>query len=271
MVKDLATARQQENNPEARIWDDPIAQTLWSKVLGEERSFLVYLPVGYGSQSGALPVVYRLDGEGVEPGDPVPVSAGTGPDTEMPEVIVVSIPNTDRTRDMSPIKTSFCQNPGADRFMDFLSSELIPHIDRSFRVAPFRILCGQSYSAVFTLYVLLDKPSLFNGYIAISLYFPECKEYLMNRAIRALEDETFDDRYLFIARGALDFQYNKDNKTERAIAELLEIVREKDPVGLKWHYEVYEDHGHCPEPSYADGLRWNFMARNCVASQAPGP
>lgn len=31
-------------------------------------------------------------------------------------------------------------------------------------------------------------------------------------------------------------------------------------VGLRWAYQVYEDHGHVPEPSYGDGLQWLFTS-----------
>ncbi len=245
-------------------WDDPVSRAVYSKILGEERSFLVYLPIGYGTVHTAYPVLYHLDGDEIQLGDILEASDSGNSEGEIPEMIYVSVMNTDRTRDMSPVSTSFCENPGASHFMNFIGCELIPLIDRDFRTSEFRILCGQSYSSVFALYTLLERPSLFNGYITTSLYFPQCKEFFMNKAKESFANDNFDDRYLFVTLGALDSQYNKDRKTELAIDELFSIIRKNNPFGFEWEYRVYEDHGHCPEPSYGDGLKWIFNARNVL-------
>ena len=241
-----------------KIWGDPISSVVHSKVLNEERPFLVYLPKSYHNVRVEYPVLYHLDGDAIQLGDVLEGTDGDSLKSEIPEMIYVSVMNTDRTRDMCPVKTSYCENPGADGFMSFFSRELIPFIDENFSASQFRILCGQSYSSVFTLYVLLKQPSLFNGYITASLYFPQCKEFFMEKAEQAFANENFEDRYLFMTLGALDFQYNKDNKTDMAINELIDIIKRNNSSGLKWEYRVYEDHGHVPEPSYGDGLEWIF-------------
>jgi hypothetical protein len=46
----------------------------------------------------------------------------------------------------------------------------------------------------------------------------------MNKAKESFANESFDDRYLFVTLGALDFQYNKDKQTEMAIDELIGII-----------------------------------------------
>lgn len=245
----------------SKIWGDPISGVVYSKVLAEERPFLVYRPVSYGETQKEYPVLYHLDGDAIQLADILEVSEKDKSEGEIPEMIYISVLNTDRTRDMCPVPTSFCENPGADQFMNFFSSELIPYIDNNYHTSPFRILCGQSYSSVFILYSLLELPSLFNGYIAASLYFPQCKEFFMERAEEAFINENFVGRYLFMTLGALDFHYNQDNKTDLAINELINIMRKNKTIGLKWEYRVYEDHGHCPEPSYGDGLEWIFNAQ----------
>jgi predicted alpha/beta superfamily hydrolase len=244
-----------------QIWDKPVSYILSSKILGEEREILVYLPIRNDKTHTGYPVLYHLDGDEIQLGGILEVPERTSSKYKVPELIYVSVVNTDRTRDMSPVRTSFCENPGADHFMNFFSRELIPYIDKNFHTSPFRILCGQSYSSVFTLYTLLEEPSLFHGYITVSLYFPQCQEFFMKKAEESLTNKHFDDRYLFMTLGALDFQYNKDNKTDLAINELIRIIYKNKPIDLKWDYRVYEDYGHCPEPSYGDGLQWIFNMR----------
>jgi predicted alpha/beta superfamily hydrolase len=239
-----------------KIWNEPTEQVLYSKILQEERSVSVYLPISYSRDNSEYPVLYHLDGDQIQLDEIIVVPEKLAPKVENLELIYVSIKNTDRTRDMSPIETSFCENPGADKFLGFLKAELIPHVDCNFQTSEFRILCGQSYSSVFTLYALLEEPSLFDGYITTSLYFPQCKEYFMKRATESFGKDDYDDRYLFMSRGELDFDFNKDNQTEIAIKELIGIIGNSTASGLVWEYKVYASHGHCPEPSHGDGLNW---------------
>ena len=74
---------------------------LHSAVLGERREIIVGVPAGYEGGDETYPVVYLLDG-------PSHFHHTTGTarflarNGRMPDVIVVAIANTDRTRDMSP-------------------------------------------------------------------------------------------------------------------------------------------------------------------------
>ncbi len=70
-----------------------------SAALGEERSVLMRVPPGYEGGTEKFPVVYMLDGHGyylnMMPGIIESQYAGK----QMPEMILVSIQNTVRTRD----------------------------------------------------------------------------------------------------------------------------------------------------------------------------
>lgn len=239
-----------------RIWDDPIDQVLYSNFLGEDRIVSIYLPTNYDADSKKYPVLFHLDGDAIQLDEIIDVPQKSATNAERAQMIYVSIKNTDRTRDMSPIETSFCENPGAQLFLDFIVEELIPYIDSNYRTTQFRILSGQSYSSVFTLFVLLEKPSYFNGYVTTSIYFPQCKDYFMIKAAKTLVQGNYEGRYLFMSRGELDFDFNKDHKTEIAINELIRIFQENTASGLIWEHKVYESHGHCPEPSHGDGIYW---------------
>jgi predicted alpha/beta superfamily hydrolase len=216
------------------------------------------LPSGYSEQEKEYPVLYQLDGEDFQPGEILEFSEDDDLNKSIPDLIYVSIANTVRERDFSPVITSFCENPGADDFINFLGEELIPFIDHNYRSSKYRILCGKSFSSVFTLYCLLEKPSLFCGYLTSSLYFPQCKEFFMETAEVSFSQRNYEGRSLFISRGGLDHRYNKDNLTALAIDKLIAIIEKNNLVGFRWDYRVYEDYGHCPEPSYRDGLNWMF-------------
>ena len=56
---------------------------------------------------------------------------------------------------------------GAEQFLHFLQTELIPFIDSSYRTNPNdRAITGHSFGGLFVLYALLQRPDLFQRYCA---------------------------------------------------------------------------------------------------------
>jgi tetratricopeptide (TPR) repeat protein len=93
----------------------------------------------------------------------------------MPPMIVVGIANTDRTRPLTPTHADF-KNPdgsvnalptsgGADRFLDFIQTELMSEIEKRYRTAPYRIFAGHSLGGLLAIHTLITRPDLNNlGY-----------------------------------------------------------------------------------------------------------
>ena len=80
-----------------------------------------------------------------------------------------------RTNDLLPIletedsKNRYGKYSGnADNFLGYVSSEVIPYINSNYRTLNHNIVVGHSLGASFILYSLLEKPNLFENYIAIS-------------------------------------------------------------------------------------------------------
>jgi uncharacterized protein len=150
--------------------------TIKSSVLGEDRVILVRTPVGYDANKQSYPVLYMTDGDAhmAHTASTVEFLARNG---RMSETIVVGIVNTDRTRDLTPTTpvqkgaTGAPQNPtagGADNFLKFLETELIPDIEKRYRVRPYRSLAGHSLGGLFAMHAMLTRPQLFNSYVAVS-------------------------------------------------------------------------------------------------------
>lgn len=228
-----------------------------SKVLNENRKIIVKLPKGYGESEKSYPVTYRLDGDI----DLFSETIGTVNrlayiDELIPEMIVVMIENTDRNRDMMPTKTRFFDaEPGAEKFKSFIESELIPHINGSYRTTDEKILCGQSLSAIFTLYYFLTSPNSFNSYIACSGGFLDCEDYF-----NSLIDSFFDKEIerpikIFLTYGKKDFlDPNGDN--ERQLSGLNQKIKGKKDVMCV--LKIYEDEGHVPFQSLYHGLKFIY-------------
>src|SRR6185503_91943 len=141
-----------------------------SKILGETREISVVFPVSY-LKSGAsrrYPVAIVLDGEAN-----VPLAAATtgqlAANGQIPEMIVLAIPNTDRLRDLTPPGISVSgssREEGGDRFLDFIEKELLPAADRQFRGGEPRILIGHSSGGILTTYAAATR-STYRAVIAI--------------------------------------------------------------------------------------------------------
>lgn len=131
-----------------------LSRTLHSRILGEDRSVLIRLPAGYDDSDGSkvYPVLYQLDGE--EAAFLRTVSAIdylVNMTNRVPDYVVVGITNTNRHRDMDPAQR-------ADRFLEFIKTELIPWVDGNYRTSGLRLLCGMSASSVFAVHSLLQEP-----------------------------------------------------------------------------------------------------------------
>src|SRR4030095_3547443 len=146
-----------------------------SAVLGEDRTILVRTPPGYDTNKQPYAVMYMTDGDAHigHTGSTIEFLARNG---RMPELIVVGITNTDRTRDLTPTHVTttaaslgntpqFPTSGGADKFLKFIETELIPEIDKRYRVRPYRILAGHSFGGLFAVHAMLSRPALFNSYI----------------------------------------------------------------------------------------------------------
>jgi predicted alpha/beta superfamily hydrolase len=170
-----------------RIDDDRVVigtrHSLYSAVLEEDRDYLVYLPASYRDSMfmrQSYPVMYLLDGRmhfQSATGVVQFMSEGSNGNRQVPEMIVVAIANTNRTRDLTPTNTKrgydgteedgLADSGGADRFLQFIREELFPKIEADYRTMPYRILVGHSFGGLLAMHALLDQPDMFQSYVAI--------------------------------------------------------------------------------------------------------
>src|SRR5690348_7339830 len=149
---------------------------LKSTVLGEERVILVRTPPGYETNKQKYPVLYMTDGD-AHMGHTASTIEFLTQNGRISDLIVVGVTNTDRTRDLTPVKSTnktpdgnlqFPTSGGADNFLKFFETELIPEIEKEYRVQPYRIFAGHSLGGLFAIHAMITKPGLFNAYIAVS-------------------------------------------------------------------------------------------------------
>ncbi len=230
-----------------------------SRVLGEERPFWVYTPAGYEASDDVYPVVYLLDGN-AHFHHTTGVAQFLAAQGRMPGVIVVAVPNTDRTRDLTPrmwtdTTTAFPTAGGADDFLRFFREELIPHIDGAYRTAPYRILIGHSFGGLFATYALLTQPDLFHAHIAISPSLWWDDEALISSAEEFFGDPADDgppvqSGFLYMTMG------NEGGPMLAGVWGMARVLETRAPQTFRWGFDVLdrEDHGSVPLRSTYAGL-----------------
>lgn len=136
------------------------AGTFTSAALGREVAYVVDLPPGYDAAPGQkYPVVYALHGlfEGSgfwERRGLAAILAELRRAGTVPDFLVVAVDGGN----------SFFVNAKAGRYEDMVTSDLVAHVEASYRVAPGRAgraLLGISMGGYGALHVAFDQPGLF--------------------------------------------------------------------------------------------------------------
>lgn len=239
-------------------------EKIYSQILKEERTLLVYLPDDYEQSNKHYPVIYQLDGSkslylrGI-----AAIERLTG-ENYIPEVIYIAVANTERNRDMLPFKTVYHRTAGgADNFIKFLSEELIPFVDKKYRTASFNSIVGFSHSGQFVLYTLLTKPDSFDAYISCSPSISFDPDYFYNKLIDLLNKNESLEKTLSIVYGSAEGkEYYGDQHyfdMQNSVADFIDILNRKSPRGFNWSLIAVNGGKHVPYGCIYEGVKAVFQ------------
>lgn len=227
--------------PRAELFAVGLRERLASRLLDEERELLIYLPESYASGQLAYPVLYLLDAESdfLHTIGVVEFLAGID---RIPEMIVVGVVNTHRSRDLTPEsgdqeETAFWSAVGgADRFRRALREEVIPFVDARYRTEPYRIVRGSSFGGLFAIHDYTRADPVFDAVIASS----PAVGWNFGRLLQAAPDyfSRGAPRPLYVASAGGDFPGNLDS-----ILEFTGIVEATSRPDL-FRHEHLEQEGH---------------------------
>ena len=220
------------------------SKRLHSAVLDEDRDYDVSLPASYQwAENRRYPVLYVLDGKShfAHTTGSVNYLSAQG---VVPEMIVVAVASTVRVRDFTQTDwpKAWIGGGGAANFKRFLSSELIPGIERTYRTNGFRILSGHSAGGQFALYGLSSSPALFQAYFALS----PSLDWDDRLPVRSLET------FFGATRDLAAFLYvGQEEASGGALADydrLHAVLKMKSPKRFRWTYEAFPDENHTSLP-----------------------
>ncbi|HEX9151020.1 MAG TPA: alpha/beta hydrolase-fold protein [Flavobacterium sp.] len=163
------------------VFSQKTIQQFDSNKLGESREITIGLPSSYEKNpTKKYPILILLDGDYLF--DPFygALNYGTYWD-DLPETIIVGISQNkkdERTEDSTYDATDGLPSGKGARFFEFIGGELLPYLEKKYRIAPFRIIAGHDTTAGYLNFFLYKDVPLFNAYISLS---PELAPGMENR------------------------------------------------------------------------------------------
>jgi len=243
-----------------------------------EQVLYVSLPRDYDGRDRAYPVVFLLDPDYsfaiahnvvehfVDRGNlPPMILVGVGYPGQSQ---VIETYRRHRTRDYTPTHTlrggygpEIQQlSGGGPAFRDFIAERVIPLIERRYRTNGERALVGHSFGGLFTTFVLLTRPTLFDRYLAVSPSY-----WYDDRFIFALEERAAAELDDLPARVALFIgeRENPPHVRRPMVEDLRAFAHKLESRGyakLVLSTEVFDDETHNSvfPVAITRGLRWLF-------------
>ncbi|HEV7522378.1 MAG TPA: alpha/beta hydrolase-fold protein [Candidatus Angelobacter sp.] len=241
--------------------------TVHSNVLNEDRAILVRMPAAAQGRKDKYPVLYLADGDAHinEVGAIIDFLASQNRCTPL---IVVGIPNTDRTRDLTPTRSDqkspqgviVREEPtsgGGDKFLEFIQTELFPEIEKRYPTQHYRIFAGHSLGGLLAIHALIAHPDMFNAYIAVSPSLQWDNQHTLHQAQQFFTKQKEFNKTLFFSLGNEGAQ---PNLMGNGFEQMQKLFTTSTPRGFLVRSARYpdEDHGSTTFLAHYAGLRTVF-------------
>lgn len=228
-----------------------------SVFLNEEREVWIQKPNGYDTmQKRPLLVVLDADGHFNHVKQYIPYLHNSF-NKDIPAMIIVGIRSTRRRSILTPktgiLQYDTVQQSGyAEEFLQFIEKELLPHIEKNYRVNSFRVLLAHSLGGLFAIYAMNSKPELFRGIIAASSSVSYADRIVLNKYVPELLNKKLSDTcFLYFTVADNDLRgYMEANNSLRTLLE-----SKTNPL-LMWKYKLMNGFTHwsVAPPTFYEGL-----------------
>lgn len=162
--------------------------------LNAKRDIKVKLPASYDANpEKKYPLILVLDSEFLFAPFEGNLSYGNYWD-DMPEVILVGVAQNkqdERYDDSNFDGATGLPTGKGGAFFEFIGSELLPHLDKKYRIAPFKVIAGLDVTAGFLNAFLYKELPIFNGYISLSPELARGAEDRIPQRLAAMTEPVF--------------------------------------------------------------------------------
>lgn len=206
----------------------PHVTKIKSKVYGVDREIMVSLPSGYQQDKDKIyPVIYFTDAQMHIPHAAPMIQFLAG---GISELIVVGVQTFDRQNELSPYRedgSEFSKHHGAEQLLKFIETEVKPHINTTYRTAPFEILSGHSLGGLFTMFAFTRHPETFDAYFALSPTLAYANSSILNELDARLSN--LPKNKILVAYSEQETPFKNQYK---AFNQFLMLLKTKAPDGF---------------------------------------
>jgi len=213
-----------------------------SKVLSTDRELQILLPENYYANTQATyPVIYLIDGDYNFHGVSGMLDLLANKGQLIPDVILVGIADKGTSQYheyMTPSVFDSKAKPSkgkAAEFIRFITEEVKPYIDNNYRSADGSTLVGHSMGGLFVLNMLLEKPSAFNNYVAISPSVWVADQGIVAKAKEKLTKAQHQPVSLFLSLA---------DETRMGQYDFINTLDLTQPNNIDWQFKHYPDENH---------------------------
>ncbi|RXR21089.1 alpha/beta hydrolase [Flavobacterium amnicola] len=213
----------------------------YSAKLGAKREITVKLPANYDKNPERVyPMVLVLDSEylfGIFDGN---LTYGKYWD-DMPDVVLVGIgqnKNNERYDD-----SEFDENTGLPKgkgaaFFEFIGTELLPHLEKKYRLSPFKVIAGLDTTAGFINAFLYKEIPLFNAYISMSPELAAGMEQRVAQRLSVLKTP------IFYYQATADGDLKKFQKQIKKLDENIKAIKKDSTSTLNYKFDDFKGIAH---------------------------
>ena len=206
-----------------------------STELETDRYLKIYIPPSYYTDSTKMyPLTVVLDAEylfDVYVGNAILFAKKD----KAPEQIIVGINQNqydERYEDCSYQKENSLPTSQSAAFYRFIRGELFDYFEGNYRVSPFKTIVGNTLTANFTNYFLIEEYPGFNAYININPYYAMDMPSMLQQKISELNDETI---YYYVCNG----NYNSE-KRQNSIRTTKSLLNSEKYTNFNFKYNEFE-------------------------------
>ncbi|WP_437396353.1 alpha/beta hydrolase [Flagellimonas lutimaris] len=209
--------------------------------LQERRDVSYYFPEDYNEEK-SYPLIVVLDAEHLFDLVVANVKFQSRFD-RMPEAIVVGVDqlqNDLRWEDCAYDEVSGLPTEKGKKFFEFLGTELIPYLETSYNIAPFKMFVGYDITANFGNYYLFKERSFFNSFVSISPVLATEMESRVPARLSELDQTIF---YNLIVE-------KQPSDDRQRILQMNLSIESIDKESLHYFFDEYESADHTSIAAY---------------------
>ncbi len=213
-----------------------VTKKIYSEILGGSREVRIRLPQSFNSKPGfKYPLILALDGDYIFDPTSGDVNYFSYWD-DMPECVVVGISQKrSRLKDSRfDTNTNLLDYTGKD-FYNFIEQELVPSLEKDYRLSPFKIIIGHDITANFINYFLINGSTMFHGFVSLS---PDFAPTMTERISTALANINQPIWY-YLATGKNDVEDLKST-----IVNLNNDLSKIENKKFRYSYNNFDDESH---------------------------